>query len=493
MKNKIIKYFIFAITVFVFSIDNVFCFYVPHTVDRLVENSAKLNILEVNSNDKFIAYKILDTKYNNTSNTISYTFTDDFKSFLTSSTAYSNLSISDYMELTSGDITSGSTITSSTLDKLASLYATYIKNNSVTGTDMTTTGNTASATLMAGTYLVLPKTTSKIYAVMVGNLQMESAGVNNEWALNDTSIVAKVSDVSIEKLVNDSSTTMPVETFNSFTYTINVGVPKYPSNAVNKIFKITDVAPNEITFLKDDASFLEVYDGYTKLNLADSSSSAYEYDYTNDAGEIVLQVHIEEGKIEISVNTEFVATSTLKFVYKAKLQQSVDIGPVYQNNATLEYSNDPYGTGTKKIESSVGVYSSCLSFVLYDKDDHTKILTGGKFDIYDPYYDSVIDTIVTDNTYVTSSAGFVGRQYYLKQVSAPAGYKLINGKIDFDLSQYELGNEYNNCYLVKLEAEKANSLPFTGGSGTIIYSIFGLTIVATGITGYVLYKKKNKK
>ena len=257
MKNKIIKCLVVVIAVFSLSCTDVVVaepepFYSLGLSTEwketgkslIVVNSANLNITNVSSNDEFIAYKILDVLYDATSNTMSYDFTDDFKSFLTSSTAYNNLSISDYMKLTSGDITSGSTITSSTLDKVVSLYANYIKTKSVTGTDMTTTGNTATANLTAGTYLVLPKTTSKVYAVMVGNLQMEPTGVDNNWTLNDTSIVAKVSDVSIKRLVNGNDTITSVESFNNHNYTIIATLPKYPSNATNKTYVITDSTSN---------------------------------------------------------------------------------------------------------------------------------------------------------------------------------------------------------------------------------------------------------
>lgn len=79
----------------------------------------------------------------------------------------------------------------------------------------------------------------------------------------------------------------------------------------------------------------------------------------------------------------------------------------------------------------------------------------------------------------------------MKQVKAPSGYRLINDTITLDLSSLDSGTK--PCYVVELEAEETSALPFTGGSGTIIYSILGLVIVITGVSGYVLYRRKNKK
>lgn len=483
MKNKIIKCLAFAIIIFIVSVDNVFCFYVPDLVDRLVRNSAKLNILEVNSNDTFTAYKILDVMYDRSSNTISYEFTADFKSFLTSSTAYNNLSISDYMKLTSGDITSGSTITSSTLDKVVSLYASYIKTKSVTGTDMTTTGNTATATLMAGTYLVLPKTTSKVYAVMVGNLQMEPTGVDNHWTLNDTNIVAKVSDVSIRRLVNGNDTITSVESFNNHNYTTIATLPKYPSNATNKTYVITDSTSN--SYLSFDFSKLTIYDG--EIQLTKSSNGTY----INSNGQVVVTVNTTNKQMTATVNVDNVLSNTLKFNYSGIIESSSIPFENMTSTSTLNYSNDPYSTGTTTINSTSNVYTTCFTIKLFDKNDHSKVLGNAVFNILNSN-SNIVGQFTTNSVYNNSNfIGTANNIYYLKQVKAPSGYRLINDTITLDLSS--LDSSTKQCYVMELEAEEVNELPFTGGSGTVIYSILGLVIVVTGVSGYVLYRRKNKK
>lgn len=116
----------------------------------IVTDKATLTINKVSSSDTFFnAYKIIDVFYNKTTNVVTYEFTSDFKTFLAQSALYKTLTVSDYYNLTSGDITSGSTQTTSTLDKLVSSYATYMYSYSVNGTSMSISGTTASANLDA--------------------------------------------------------------------------------------------------------------------------------------------------------------------------------------------------------------------------------------------------------------------------------------------------------------------------------------------------------
>lgn len=487
--GKIIKYLVVALATFYWSTYNVFGA-TPEPINGVVlndegdvVNQANLTISAVNSNDMFVAYKILNVRYDFLSNTMSYEFNNDFKSFLVSSTAYKNLSISDYMKLTSGDITSGSTITSSTLDKLVSLYATYIKTNSVTGTSMTTTGNIASATLTAGTYLVLPKTTSKVYAVMVGNLQMEPSGVGNNWTLNDTNIVAKVSDVSIRRLVNGNDIITSVESFNNHNYTTVATLPKYPSNATNKTYVITDSTSN--SYLSFDFSELTIYDGEVQLTKSSDGT------YVNSSGKVAVTVNTTNKQMIASVNVDNVLSNTLKFNYSG----TIDSGSIPFENmtstSTLKYSNDPYSTGTTTIDSTSNVYTTCFTIKLYDKNDHSKLLGNGVFDFTDKT-GKLIRQVTTSSMYTYASfVGTANNTYYLKQIKAPSGYRLINDTIALNLSSFDSSTK--QCYTIELEAEEASALPFTGGTGTIIYSILGLVIVTTGVSGYVLYRKKNQK
>ncbi|UKI58578.1 MAG: hypothetical protein L6V81_04145 [Clostridium sp.] len=160
-------------------------------------------------------------------------FTNDFQAYLKTTTDYKDLTSSDYYSLSSGSLTSGSTLTSSTLDKLVSGYASYIKTNNVSGSLMNVSGNIASLSLEAGSYLILPVSTTKVYSVMVGNLDF-TAEDEKYWNLNDETIVAKVSEAKVEKYVDDNKESADHSIGEIYTYTIKATVIQYPTNATNK-------------------------------------------------------------------------------------------------------------------------------------------------------------------------------------------------------------------------------------------------------------------
>ena len=128
---------------------------ITDTESYYITNKATFTITNVISTDSFKAYKILDAYYNENANTITYDFTTNFQAYLNTTTSYKDLTASDYYSLSSGSLTSGSTLTSSTLDKLVSGYASYIKTNNISGSLMNVSGNTASLNLEAGSYLIL--------------------------------------------------------------------------------------------------------------------------------------------------------------------------------------------------------------------------------------------------------------------------------------------------------------------------------------------------
>ena len=205
-----------------------------------VKNTASLTINNVSSSDTFYAYKIIDVFYNTSTNVVTYEFTLDFKTFLAQSDIYKSLTISDYYNLTSGDIMSGSTQTSSTLDKLVSKYSLYKMHHGIDTHYMTTSGTTASASLNSGVYLVLPNSTQRIYAVMVGNLTPNAS--NGSWVINDFTINAKVSDASAVKYIGKEGQTVGSYSYGDEVPSILVAtLPQFPTNANGVVVLLEDV------------------------------------------------------------------------------------------------------------------------------------------------------------------------------------------------------------------------------------------------------------
>lgn len=460
------------------------------TNSYLVTNDAAIMITNAPASDTLVAYKILDPFYNSSTNVITYEFTTSFKAFLASNTTYKNLTVDDYYKLTSGDITSGSTRTSSTLDKLASAYAGYIKTNSVTGVELTyNAGDGATGTVVpAGAYLVLPKVTNSVYAVMVGNIIPTANG--NDWIINDSTIAAKISSASITKSVGsvghaDGNYTVGKE----FSYFLVGGVPQFPTNATNKTYTIKDKVGTGIT-LSGVSSFV-ISDGGTALTTKSDGT------VVNAAGNTVATITVSGQDITVVFNADYITSNTVTVEYKAKLNDKATLGDGGNlNSATLTYSNDPYGTGTVTTSvSQASVFTYGIEVLIYANSDHSKVLSGVKFEVYsDSSLTTKLGEFTTDSTGKGRLPGVAEGTYYLKQVSTAPGYSLprdvIAVKVKIEGSAPSATDGY---YEAEVAAFEAGTLPFTGGTGSILYTIIGMITVISAILLFVLYTRQKKQ
>lgn len=463
------------------------------TVDTnsyIVTDDAALMVTNAPASDTLAAYKILDTFYNASTNVITYEFTSNFKAFLASSSTYKNLTVDEYYNLTSGDITSGSTRTSSTLDRLASAYASYVKTNSVIGADLTyDEGEGATGTVLpAGAYLVLPKVTNSVYAVMVGNIIPTANG--NDWTINDATIVAKVANASVVKSVGSiGHVEGTYDIGEEFSYFLVGGVPQYPTNATNKVYTMKDIIGAGLDFLA--ISNFVVKDGETSL-LVKSDGTV-----VNAAGNTVATITISGKNLTIAFNVDYVTSTTVTVEYKAKLNNSAVLGDTGNlNSATLTYSNDPYGTGT--ITSNVAqtsVFTYGVEVLIYANGDKSKVLSGVKFEVYsDASLTNKLGEITTDSTGRGRLPGLAEGTYYLKQVSTASGYTLPKDAITIKVKlEGSTPSSVEGYYEAEVAAFEAGTLPFTGGPGTILYTVIGMITIVSAILLFVLYARKKKQ
>ncbi len=452
---------------------------------KLTETST-LTITNVEEGDTLSAYKVLDIYKNDTTNEITYEFTNQFQSFLNDSEAYQDLTTEEYKKLTSGDITSGSTKTNSTLDALASAYASYIKKNNITGIDMTPTGTTSTKELEVGTYLVLPKVTKRVYAVMVGNLDYKEQ--DGTWQKQDAIINAKVSDAGLKKTIG--STTHQDQSFlidREYTYTITATLPSYPTNATNKTYIIKDTFSSGITFM-----------GIEEVTIKDGESvyqATREGLVKDGSGNTIAMITYENLLLTITLDVPYITSNKLTIEYKAKLNQNALLGREgNKNSARLVYSNDPYGENILETEEEVATaYTYGLKLFKYDESNKNKGLKDASFEIYsDSNLTTKVGVIKTDAFGMGEYKGLKEGTYYLKEVKSPSGYTLLKQKIEVEINaeQIESDEESNGYQKIEIANEKATALPFTGGFGTVIYTLLGLSIVAISATSITMYQKK---
>lgn len=457
----------------------------------LVTNVGTLQITGIRAGDEFNAYRILNVYYNQQSNQISYDFTDDFKDFLAQSSTYRDMTVETYQGLTSGSITSGSTQTDSTLDALVSAYTAYMKTypNPYDYVSLTSSGNTASATLQAGSYLVLPVSTSYVYAVMVGNVELKAQ--NNDWNLENVSIVAKVSNASVEKRVGTSSNQEGSFSYTDLiTYYVTATVPQYPSNSIHKTYQITDILSKGLSFA--NLNEIVAYDGETKLKVTIKGENHGEI---TNGDKLVADIKFNDTTLHFQFHLDEVKSTTIKLSYTVKLNENATFGLAggNKNRVSLLYSNDPYGSNSVSVEDEATVYTYQLNAVLFETGEESIVLKDATFDVYsDQNLEHKISSITTDEYGNASLKGLAAGTYYLKQTKAPSGYSLLRDSIPVTISDATDEGD-TGVVTVKVAATKIGALPITGGFGTIAFTVSGIMIIAAAILFVVVYKRKKKE
>lgn len=457
------------------------------TSSLLATNTGTITVSNVSSTDKLVAYKVLDVYYNSTSNVFTYEFTTSFKAFLASSTTYKSLTVDQYFALTSGDITSGSTRTQSTLDKLVSAYASYVKKNSVTSTALTTSGTNATGSVAVGAYLVIPSITNNVFAVMVANVVPTPSG--STWVISNATIKAKVSSASLTKYIgSEGSKDGDYSVGSEFSYILVGTVPQFPTNATNTTYTINDTVGSGITL--SALSTMTIKFGSTTLTNTNGT-------FKNSSGNTVATATITGQKLTIVFNASYIDSTTVTVQYKAKLNSGATLGDAGNlNSATLTYANDPYGTGTTTTSAvNVAAFTYGIEAFIYSNKDNSVKLSGVKFEVYsDSSLTTKVGDFTTDSNGRGSLAGVKSGTYYLKQVSTAAGYTLPKDAVAVKVKiTGATAGTVTGYYRVDIAAYEAGTLPFTGGSGTSLFSLIGLLVIGASAVAIIVYRNKKEE
>lgn len=469
----------------------------------IVEDKATLTINKVSSSDSFYAYKIIDVFYNQTTNVVTYEFTADFKKFLAQSDVYKSLTISDYYNLTSGNITSGSTQTSSTLDKLVSKYASYIAKHGFPAGYFSISGTTAAASLESGVYLVLPTSTQRIYAVMVGNITPTVS--NGSWVINDFTINAKVSDASVVKYIGKEGQTVGSYSYGDEVPSILVAtLPQFPTNANGVVVLLGDVV-DPIFDLPTYNKFI-LKDGDTTLTTKSDGT------IVDSSGNVVATISIPNefwtgqlgGRVvTLTINNQYLKSTKLTVTYSLTLNSSATVSTSgNQNTAGLVINRDVYNESANGSTSGfyipfytyTTIYTYGIDLLAYKKGDKSTTLSDMIFEVYkDSNLTQKVGTITTNSSGKGTLAGVGEGTYYIKNTKTKSGYRLANTTAMKVKIAGSVASDTDGYYKVEIEVPTANLLPITGGSGTIIYTALGLIIIVTSITVFTVYTKKQKQ
>ncbi len=473
----------------------------------LANNKGTLTIVNVGENDKLSAYKILDIFYKQSSETISYEFTSEFKNFLQSQSnpSWKTLTEDQYMALNRGNATmttfsnspaiEGGNTVSNDYAKLMSAYATHVRDrdnlSSITGTQLNTSGTQRTAQLDVGTYLVVATETSNVYAVMVGNIELTREG--SSWMLTNATIKAKVSSPTITKTCSyddQSGASISATKGKEVTCKVSTSFPTYPQDATTT----SENATITLTESKIDKST-----NYAGYNI---TMGGYNYTIANNQinqisnQENIGQINNYGDSITLTLDRKKISGKTMEVQYSFTFNPASPI-TFGQNGYSIPAKYDypaPYSytdSITKTTEAKIYTYALQITGTGVGN-------TGGTFEVYKKSGNVKVGTVElgvmeTGKNAIGVLEGIAGGEYYIKQTKAPDGYAILNTTptITVGPGGTEMPDKKGYYNITAYNTENQNQiLPFTGGIGTLIFVVIGIVIIVVAII-IVMKTQKN--
>lgn len=471
------------------------------------DSTASIKVEHAVKDDVLAAYKLINITYNSTTNTLAY--------------AWNSTAIKDYFEngTTNGtgivydvkkfaELSDNTETNQTALKALLAGLPQYLKDNSVAAVQTPTVGADGKATftdLPMGEYFIRPTSTTSVYQLMLQKVEPTVAEVDGKqkYVIDDITINAKHEKVTVDKTANKTSVTKGEKV----TYTIKVDVPTYASQAVDKSFYVADLLPDGLTI---DVGSIKV-----QIEGVDVAAAAYTLETTPTA-EYTFKLNVSTA--QYAANWSANGGKALVITYTATLNDNdtTEVNTKETNKVTFDYSNYPYVANSHKQKTdTVDVTTFAIKIDKYVDGEETNKLAGAKFDLYRTATQAEIDAglavtiphttekkgIKLEGDKVTDAYGVATFEkyeanddryaYYLVETKAPSGYNLLDNavKVNFTAADVETTG---GVYTVKIENTSGIQLPITGGTGTVIFTVIGITLMVGAVVLFVLSKKKSK-
>ena len=360
-------------------------------------------------------------------------------------------------------------------------------------------------------------------------------------------VLDKTMKVEEKKTKQDQDTAAIGDTV---TFDIYATVPEYPDKATNETYTITDTMAKglinnkdvKVWLVKESANSTDITE-FCKIEYhAVEADTDQGFTITFDYGKIkeVASGTVSEwmnngenqgdyaGRVDTQKN---MIPKGVHIQYTARVSENIVLGSdENKNEATLEYSNNPYGNTTGHIKDEVRVYTYGLK--VEKKDGKTKaMLEGAEFEIYKINGEKKTQLSfkqVADGQYVVAKAGEKGTvttvavskknegdadskevgkleirgldvgSYELVETKAPQDYNKLTQPEPFTITQDGKTHKYIDKTTSAYKNEeilnyKGIKMPSTGGMGTTIFMVAGIGVMACAVAALMLVLKRQKK
>ena len=236
---------------------------------------------------------------------------------------------------------------------------------------------------------------------------------------------------------------------------------------------------------------LDFVDGSVKVSTTtDTDAATATWTALADANYTVSAVD-SDNKFTISFTTTALAgVKKVKVEYNTTLDQATTVmGDDIYNNVTLNYATAAVPNGTDTEDNPPKVYTGGIKF-LKTSINRSTTLAGAEFDLYDSNNNKLnAEKLVSGADGTFEVKGLKNGNYYLIETKAPEGHELRTEKLEFEVTK----GSYNDAdYLYEIKNIPTSKLPLTGGMGTAIFTVVGLSLIGLAVVLFVVSKKSKK-
>lgn len=368
-----------------------------------------------------------------------------------------------------------------------------------------------------GTYLIIIENGYMVYTPSVVNLVPTFKTDSKTWVLENQTATIKATNPTITKYVSSSKTSDNFSTEDELNYTIEADVPKYLENSLNKDYYISDNLENGLILDKNSVKVSGIK-GETKSALEDGFTINYDSARPNQTENSTFVINFEYDKIK--------NYDKIQVEYKAKLNQNSSLVLGLQGNSNvgyLDYTSNPYvkekqeATKTQETER-VKVFTYGIEIEKVDKNNTKTKLSGAEFNLLDEeenllyfvkevdgvYYlgekgkDGAVTNLAVNSSGKLSIKGLDEGKYNVKEIHAPDGYNISTKIYEVEIKDTNvdgvLNGDEDGIFSLQFPNTKGFVIPLTGGRGSYLYLILGVSFIIIGLGVFIIaYKKKNKK